>query len=134
MGNGLDLNARLERIPKKLLKLAAADEKRYVFGADSHKYRLNPCLTESAVARFETENRIQLPADYRAFLLQVGNGGAGPFFGMYRLEKCLEHLGAKQEDVHPELPFPHTSRWCPWDEWEEMGKPQDLVTNYEQQI
>lgn len=40
------------------------------FGADSHKYRLNPPASEETIAAFETRFGISLPEGYRDF--QIG--------------------------------------------------------------
>lgn len=55
------------------------------FGADRHKYQLRPPASEKDVAAFEARFHILLPEGYRDFLLWMGNGGAGPFYGLYRL-------------------------------------------------
>jgi hypothetical protein len=44
-----------------------------------------PTLTEHALAEFEATHSLRLPADYRAFLGEVGNGGPGPGYGMSEL-------------------------------------------------
>jgi hypothetical protein len=65
-----------------LRRLRAADTRFRVFGSKHHHYRLGPTLRERELAAFESENRIRLPNDYRRFLAVVGNGGAGPFYGL----------------------------------------------------
>jgi hypothetical protein len=74
MATNLTLNERIERISKKLTRMAAAYDERASLLTRGHEnysnpYRVNPCLEETVIARFENENQIQLPIDYRAFLL-----------------------------------------------------------------
>lgn len=56
------------------------------FGAGSHQYRLNPPATEEWIAAFEARFGVTLPEGYRDFLLWMGDGGAGPFCGLYPLK------------------------------------------------
>ncbi len=74
--------------------------------------RLNPTLSESEVAAFEEEHRITLPEEYRAFLLDVGNGGMGPGDGLRTLAESAE------ESPTPDLdkPFPFSFRMYQEDE------------------
>lgn len=58
-----------------------------VFGADEHRYRLNPRISIEQVRDFENTHSVSLPSDYRRFLLEAGNGGAGPAYGLYPLEE-----------------------------------------------
>ena len=87
--------------------LAERDRRCEIFGADHHRYRRRPRLEESEVTSFERAHRIALPADLRAFLVRVGNGGAGPFYGLHALGedgrgpwKTGERVGT------PSAPFP----------------------------
>lgn len=57
------------------------------FGSDSHGFRLKPPASEAELGSFETKHRIRLPDDYRTFLKHAGNGGAGPYYGLFPLEK-----------------------------------------------
>lgn len=56
------------------------------FGADYHQFRMNPPASARQVADWEGRYRTSLPAPYRSFLEQVGNGGAGPYYGLFPLE------------------------------------------------
>jgi len=73
------------QIKALLEELERADPERRVFGAEAHHYRLNAPCPEATVAEFERTNGITLPADYRCFVTQVGDGGAGPYYGQYPL-------------------------------------------------
>ncbi|WP_163215430.1 SMI1/KNR4 family protein [Bacteroides sp. 519] len=67
-----------------------------VFGAQSHQYRLDPPVDIKEVEAFERKYNISLPEGYKVFLTQVGNGGieyksqvgnsgAGPDYGIFKL-------------------------------------------------
>lgn len=66
-------------------QLRAADPRRRVFGSKEHLYQFRPTITESEVQSFEREHNITLPSDYRQFILEIGNGDAGPFYGLASL-------------------------------------------------
>ena len=71
---------------KNLAILRRAKNYEVAFGADEHRFEMNPCLTEQEVKAFEVEHGVLLPEDYRYFITAVGNGGAGPYYGIARLE------------------------------------------------
>ena len=72
---------------RELVRRAGQVDRQYkVFGAERHKYRLNPTVSPEEVARFEAKYHVKLPEEYVFFLTQVGNGGAGPYYGLYPLE------------------------------------------------
>ncbi len=85
-------------------------------------YDLGPCLPETEVQAFEDQHQIRLPAEYRHFLLEVGNGGAGPLEGLLPLAKTIQ-LGPWQHRLNASLPmqqelakpFPLTIRWLVYD-------------------
>ncbi|WP_314588304.1 SMI1/KNR4 family protein [Paenibacillus terrigena] len=80
---------RLYRIRQKLELVAKADPAYSVFGSKAHQYKLNDPLILAEVERFEQEHGIKLPESYVDFVTELGNGGAGPYYGIHR-------LGAKQ--------------------------------------
>lgn len=96
-----------ERILDKLNRLREADQELNVFGADTHQYRLNAPLTEDDVLRFEREHGLSLPSDYRQFLRHVGNGGVGPYYGLYSLADAVE----SDDPGFLARPFPHRHWW-----------------------
>lgn len=77
--------AALSRIGEKLAEVAGAPDRFASFGSEKHGYRLNPPLPEAAVAAFEAEHGIVLPEGYRRFIVELGDGGAGPSYGLLPL-------------------------------------------------
>jgi hypothetical protein len=88
-----------------------------VFGAKVHHFQLNPPLSEVEVVAFERMHNVTLPRDYRQFLTDVGNGGAGPFYGIFPLGKTDDNFGLRvwQEDDSLvgvlSAPFPFEEEW-----------------------
>jgi hypothetical protein len=83
--------------------------------------KLNPPLPEQAIKEFELAHRIQLPAGYRQFLRQIGNGGEGPAYcGLEKLGQPASDMLEPHKRLWTELslvhkPFPFTRYWI-WDE------------------
>lgn len=69
-----DCRQQTNRIKDKLGRARTADPALLVFGAPSHRYEIGPPLDEREVAAFEENHLVSLPACFRAFLTQVGNG------------------------------------------------------------
>lgn len=88
-----------EQVHARLAEFRRADPKFEVFGAEEHRYTLDPPLPEEEVRALERRFGITLPADYRQFVTQVGDGGAGPGDGLAPL---AELFGPR---VHPARPF-----------------------------
>lgn len=108
----IDLFAQIERVKNKLDILGKADQNLKQFGSERHKYKLNSILSESAVSDFENEYAIKLPLEYRSFLKNIGNGGAGPFYGIEKLfDSVFEDLDYKRGKINLTEPFPHSEAW-----------------------
>lgn len=129
MWDANDIHARLAAI-------RVADPGLQRFGASRHQHRLGPTLSEADVAAFEAQHRVTLPENYRTFLLEVGNGGAGPHYGLFPLH------GEGMRDVdreerfragHLATPFPHTQAWNPDYDVPVLGRsgPVDRMTEDE---
>ncbi|GAA4840720.1 SMI1/KNR4 family protein [Kitasatospora terrestris] len=76
---------------------------------------LRPALGEPEVRAFEQRHGVRLPPSYRAFLIEVGDGGAGPGFGVLGLEQLPEDeeealYGERVDCLRPGFlaaPFPY---------------------------
>lgn len=93
---------------KDLVKRAGKkDGTREIFGSSKHGYKLNPTVTQEEVRRFEAHWHLTLPDEYVFFLTKVGNGGAGPYYGLYSLENLArynEYLGFYDDRDKEALP------------------------------
>lgn len=108
------MNETVERIKNKIALLKKLDKNCCLFGSKNHRYQLNPTISIDIVRRFESAQDITLPNDYVVFLTNIGNGGAGPFYGLESLENSLfDDLDFKRTDslLDPSKPFPHTEPW-----------------------
>ena len=108
------MNQRLQSISNKLQQLKSLDIHFQLFGAHRHHYQLNPVISLETIQQFEQTHLIGLPEDYVAFLTQLGNGGAGPFYGLEAFERILFVDLDRPNDnnlLYPNLPFPHLVAW-----------------------
>ncbi len=81
-----------KRILKLLEQAKTKDPDFARFGAYSHKYKVSAPASEETIQEFEEQEGIQLPEEYRNFLMFVGNGGAGPYYGLYGVETEKKEL------------------------------------------
>ena len=63
-------------------ELRGRDTRFRVFGAEKHRYELAPKCDEKEVLAFEGQHDVQLPAEYRDYMANIANGGAGPNYGV----------------------------------------------------
>jgi hypothetical protein len=98
-----------------------------VFGANGHHFVLNPKLTEDAALSFEDHHGISLPGDYRHFITRIGNGGAGPYYGVFPLGE-MDGLGESLKPWHESDGFVGTlsKPFLFRDAWNDLGgKPAE---------
>lgn len=111
-----EITSKLDRLRQKLQLLRTLDVALAQFGAMSHKYRLGDPLAEVELLYYEQQQGVVLPYEYRRFLMEVGHGGAGPFYGLFPLDsQDPEFINMFGGDLGK--PFPWTSSFNP-DEWE----------------
>jgi hypothetical protein len=114
----MELNERLQQIKANWLSIKEKDPGYAVPGAMSHKYHLDQeTISRQDIENFENRNGFKLPEEYREYLIQVSNGGAGPFHVMYPLHDALDPLnkGTKGEEGYydwlEETPDHYTSEF-----------------------
>lgn len=104
----------LQVVAAKLSELRRADIQYSVFGAERHRYELRPVASEQKLAAFESQFRIALPVGYRRFLLELGDGGAGPYYGLEPLKNAIFrdlHYKSDSDLLDPSQPFPCQNHW-----------------------
>jgi len=76
----------LKELREKMDTLRALDADSQIFGSGSHKYKLNPILSDQALTEFEQTHNFNIPSEYKQFISEIGDGGFGPFYGLLSLE------------------------------------------------
>ncbi len=59
------------------------------YEAKAHGYRLHPPLSEAEALAVEERLGVRLPAEYREYVTLIGDGGAGPGFGLHSLRELM---------------------------------------------
>lgn len=132
----MGLDANLVRL--QLGRLAGLPGARHSYAIESHGYRLRPTVDEAMLARAERAIGAPLPDEYRNFLTTLGDGGAGPYYGVMPLSDSLDLLEERFGSFDP------LGRDCPLmddihfgdltgqpDSWEEHVARLDSDPEYE---
>lgn len=119
-----DIPISLGRIRAKLATLRQLDTAFAIFGANSHRYQLGPVLTDLELAEHQSRLGSKLPDEYRQFVMTIGNGGAGPFYGLFPLN------GGDPEDITDPKQIRKPFRWTEAlnpNEWENPSAQEDIL-------
>jgi HEAT repeat protein len=116
---------QIERIRRKLRRVPLRPGRSRSFGEETHGFRLNPPLTERQVQDSEARHSVRLPEGYRLFLLKLGDGGAGPYYGLHPLSRALD-LADEPIEGHLTRPCPLVPGMPREDDWlERLGGSAD---------
>lgn len=85
-----NVDGRWDGVRERVAALAAAGSALEIHGFKGHRFELHPVLSPTELAEVEREAGVRLPEDYRTFLLEVGSGGAGPGYGLERVERTVD--------------------------------------------
>ena len=126
------MKEQLQRIQQKLAQAKAADKDLQVFGASSHKYHLNPPVSEAEVLAFEEKYGVSLPKDYRAFVQTIGDANAqkletmaGPYYGLSAFGTQVDDLLYEGSEIYLKAPCA-LSPDMTQEEWETLSAPLEL--------
>lgn len=126
------------RLKQKLISLKEKDQNFLIFGSAIHKYQLNPCISNDQISVFETEHNIKLPIDYKTFISEFSNGGAGPAYGLFSLESgynIVKHgKFFRGYEYSLSREFRHSEKYNPLEKYLDMS-PYDVdIDKYEEEI
>ena len=93
--------ATYARLKTKVERLRNEDEACRLFGAEKHRYRFNDALSEAEVSAVEAKLGTRLPSTYRQFLTELGNGGAGPHYGLQTVQASILEGQGWEFNAHP---------------------------------
>lgn len=88
----------LDQIKRNWFDIKRRDGRQEVFGAFMHHYNFNKPLSESEIRSIKEKYNFTLPTEYRGYITNVANGGAGPFYGMYSFENSVIALNSGSID------------------------------------
>lgn len=112
------------------------------FAAKSHWYDLNPPLSEEDVAQVEARHGCRFPDEYRSFITEIGNGGAGPAYGVFPLGmQDRSHDLCRWDEGYALIgdlsrPFPLRDAWnLPEEFWRQQpDPPEDMPVDDQDQL
>ncbi|MER5867534.1 SMI1/KNR4 family protein [Kitasatospora sp. NPDC002040] len=118
---------------EQVLALREAPFPEKVFGArwqrSGHEFLLESPLGEAEVAAAEEELGVSFPSTYRAFLLEVGAGGAGPYYGIFPLRHdgqgwhWVDDSGIRSDNTLLGQAFPSVAERARWAEELDAREP-----------
>ena len=131
----MELKFSKESISFYLKELDSKDTSRSVFYSKGHDYKLQMPIDKKKIFDFESVTNIILPLDYRYFITEIGNGGAGPNYGLYPFQ--LDNFGVEPIDWKRSSEvkalaksFPHRDSW---NSFEQQPEPTPGMSWFEQE-
>ena len=91
---------RREEVERILEQARRMDPQLEMFGVSEHQYKLGSPVDLTFVRSIEEKYHFRFPEDYVQFITEVGDGGAGPGYGLYPFSYyCTEAESAKEANA-----------------------------------
>jgi hypothetical protein len=110
--------AQIDRqaVENLLYELDRRDPERKLFGSNVHQYKLRPTLPRTVIDAFERQHSVAFPQDYKFFITEIGDGGAGPYYGLFPFgqhDDCHDYCNWQHGHLVGDFskPFPHLTDW-----------------------
>jgi hypothetical protein len=101
--------------------------------ASGNSFELNPVIHKAEVQAFEQSHSIRLPSEYRDFLTQIGNGGAGPYYGVFALGTVDDGFAVRHWKVNDNLVGDPSKQFRFEEAWNDTtGMPPDDLADEEE--
>jgi hypothetical protein len=101
--------ANVDDLVRRLACLAALAKKAEKKG-EERRFHLGKKISPASLSKWEREQRVKLPDEYRAFLLAAGEGAAGPVYGMLSLAAAMKERGEGIYDLADPFPAPLSTK------------------------
>jgi len=102
---------------------------------DGTSFELNPVIGEDRVEAFEQDHSFRLPSEYKDFLIQIGNGGAGPYGGVFSLGTVDDNFTVRDWAVNDDLVGDPSKPFRFEEAWNDTSNmpPDDLIEKNEKE-
>ena len=83
------LDTRIETVKRKRERAITSKTSSLAY---KYSLEMNPTIAIEEVIKIEKQYNIKFPAEYRAFITTIANGGFGPNFGLLSIERSMQWL------------------------------------------
>lgn len=90
------------------------DPKCHIFGAIHHKWQFGEPVNLQQIHSFESDMKITLPEPFVRYLTELGNGGAGPNYGIYSLEMMRKENPSIAKTINFLVMLDHSMTAAQW--------------------
>lgn len=105
-----------------------------IFGANHHRWQFGKPVDMQKIYDFENDMKISLPEALVRYLTELGDGGAGPYYGIYSLDEMREKNKLLPETVNLPVMLDHSmtaEQWSDFAQKYETKEEEDAMQELE---